>query len=117
MQHWNEPASHSMRMQHSDEIKDLSKIFHEQLTNLNIPSEFSYIWLPEEEKDEHMFWATWSEVKKGKTITNSKSVIYPLDKKEPYTAACFDAWKVVYRFMSLKYQPKKLLSFLQHGKT
>jgi signal transduction histidine kinase len=82
----------SMMMQHSDEVKDLSKIFHEQLIALDIPSEFSYIWLPDEEKHEHMFWATWLESKKGKLTTQSKSVIYPLDKSEPYTAACFDAW-------------------------
>ena len=82
----------SMQMQHSDEIKDLSKIFHEQLIVLNIPSEFSYVWLPEEDKQEHMFWATWSETTKGSTATLSKSVVYPLDKTEPYTAACYKAW-------------------------
>ncbi len=82
----------SMQMQHSDEIKDLSKIFHEQLHVLNIPSEFSYVWLPEEDKEEHMFWATWSETTKGSTSTLSKSVVYPLDKSEPYTAACYKAW-------------------------
>jgi signal transduction histidine kinase len=83
----------SMIMQHSDEVKDLSKVFHEQLIALEIPSEFSYIWLPDEQKEEHMFWATWSETKNGKLTTESKSVIYPLDKSEPYTAACFDAWE------------------------
>ena len=82
----------SMQMQHSDEIKDLSKIFHEQLLVLKIPSEFSYVWLPEEEKKEHMFWATWSETTKNVTSTQSKSVVYPLDKSEPYTAACYKAW-------------------------
>ena len=82
----------SMQMQHSDEIKDLSKIFHEQLHVLNIPTEFSYVWLPEEDKQEHMFWATWSETTKGSTSTLSKSVVYPLDKTEPYTAACYKAW-------------------------
>ena len=82
----------SMQMQHSDEIKDLSKIFHEQLLVLKIPSEFSYVWLPEEDKHEHMFWATWSETTKKVTSTKSKSVVYPLDKSEPYTAACYKAW-------------------------
>ncbi len=82
----------SMMMQHSDEVKDLSKIFHEQLIALNIPSEFSYIWLPNEQNNDHMFWATWSETKNGKSITQSKSIVYPLDKSEPYTAACFEAW-------------------------
>jgi len=103
--------SHSMQMQHSEEIKDLSKIFHKQLTGLDIPSEFSYIWLPEEEKGEHMFWATWSENKKGKTITNSKSVIYPLDKSEPYTAACFDAWKSDIPVHVTKIQPEEVVQF------
>ncbi|MCF8403698.1 MAG: hypothetical protein K9H58_07125 [Bacteroidales bacterium] len=85
--------NHSIIMQHSNEVKDLSKVFHEQLIALEIPSEFSYIWLPDEQKEEHMFWATWSENKNGMVTTQSKSVIYPLDKSEPYTAACFKAWE------------------------
>ncbi|MGB4844699.1 MAG: ATP-binding protein [Ferruginibacter sp.] len=83
----------SMLMQHSQEIQDLSKIFHEQLHELQIPSEFSYIWLPDEKKGEHLFWATWTEQTKNSLSTESKSIVYPLDKKEKYTAACFKAWK------------------------
>jgi len=83
----------SMVMQHSNEIQDLSKIFHDQLIALNIPSEFSYVWLPNEEKADHMFWATWTETTKGISSTNSNSIIYPLDKTEPYTAACYKAWQ------------------------
>jgi len=83
----------SMLMQHSQEIQNLSKIFHEQLLELQIPSEFSYIWLPDESNAEHIFWATWTEQTKNALSTESKSIVYPLDKKEKYTAACFKAWQ------------------------
>ncbi|HKK40168.1 MAG TPA: ATP-binding protein [Cryomorphaceae bacterium] len=83
----------SMLMQHSDEIKGISDVFHQQLLELNIPSEFSYVWLPDESKNNHQFWASWAEQKKGELIFNSKQVTYPLDKSEPYTAACYKAWE------------------------
>jgi signal transduction histidine kinase len=82
----------SMLMQHSDEIKSISNIFHEQLLLLDIPSEFSYVWLPDEASQSHQFWASWSEKNEGGTTLQSKQVTYPLDKSEPYTAACFAAW-------------------------
>ncbi|MCL6257645.1 ATP-binding protein [Aquiflexum sp. TKW24L] len=82
----------SMLMQHSDEIKSISNIFHEQLLLLGIPSEFSYVWLPDEASQSHQFWASWSEKNKGGNTLQSKQVTYPLDKTEPYTAACYAAW-------------------------
>ncbi|NVK50838.1 MAG: GHKL domain-containing protein, partial [Cyclobacteriaceae bacterium] len=82
----------SMLMQHSDEIKTISNTFHQQLLELGIPSEFSYVWLPDESNQEHQFWASWSETENGKTLFKSKQITYPLDKSEPYTKACFDAW-------------------------
>ncbi|HCB47422.1 MAG TPA: hypothetical protein DEP37_13465, partial [Algoriphagus sp.] len=82
----------SMLMKHSDEIKSISTIFHQQLLVLDIPSEFSYVWLPDEPNGEHQFWASWSEEENGKVIYLSKQVTYPLDKSEPYTKACFEAW-------------------------
>ena len=105
-----------MQMQHSDEIKDLSKIFHEQLLVLNIPSEFSYVWLPEEDKEEHMFWATWSETAKGATATLSKSVVYPLDKSEPYTAACYNAWASEEQVHITKILPEETVGFFSEWK-
>jgi signal transduction histidine kinase len=83
----------SMLMQHSDEIKGISDVFHQQLLELNIPTEFSYVWLPDESKNNHQFWASWAENKKGKLTFSSKQVTYPLDKTEPYTAACYKAWE------------------------
>ncbi len=83
----------SMLMQHSDEITNISDVFHQQLLELNIPTEFSYVWLPDESKNNHQFWASWAEQKKGELIFNSKQVTYPLDKTEPYTAACYQAWE------------------------
>jgi signal transduction histidine kinase len=82
----------SMLMQHSDEIKNISEVFHQQLLGLNIPTEFSYVWLPDESKNIHQFWASWAEEKKGDVIFRSKQVTYPLDKTESYTAACYAAW-------------------------
>ena len=84
--------SRSLLMQHSDEITSVSKIFHEQLLHLGIPSEFSYVWLPDEAEGTHQFWASWSDNERGREVFSSKQVTYPLDKSEPYTAACFAAW-------------------------
>jgi signal transduction histidine kinase/ketosteroid isomerase-like protein len=82
----------SMMMKHSDEIDTVSNVFHEQLTLLGIPTEFSYVWLPDEDNQTHQFWASWSEENNGETTLHSKQITYPLDKSEPYTAACFEAW-------------------------
>ena len=81
----------SMAMQHSSELNDISKIFHEQLQSLGIDTEFSYVWLPNEEAGNHLFWATWSEKENNGEIQTS-AITYPLDKTEPYTAACFADW-------------------------
>ena len=82
----------SMLMKHSDEIKSISNAFHEQLIHLGIPSEFSYVWLPDEANKSHQFWASWTEMIAGEDTLQSKQVTYPLDKSEPYTAACYEAW-------------------------
>lgn len=83
----------SMLMQHSNELDATSKIFHEQLVSLGIESEFSYVWLPDVENKTHKFWAAWTEKKKDSELIKSESFIYNLDKNEPYTAACFEAWE------------------------
>lgn len=83
----------SMLMQHSGELNEISKTFHEQLLLLGIDSEFSFVWLPDEEKQEHMFWATWVSEKYGVPKYHSKAINYPLDKTEPGTAACYVAWE------------------------
>ena len=83
----------SMLMQHSNELDKTSKVFHEQLRLLGIDSEFSYLWLPDEEKSNHLFWATWYENQKGKTVFKNRAVNYPLDKTEPAIAECYAAWE------------------------
>ncbi|WP_248912355.1 sensor histidine kinase [Gelidibacter algens] len=83
----------SMLMQHSNELDKTSQVFHEQLHLLGIDSEFSYLWLPDEKKSEHQFWATWFEEKKGKIQYKNKAVTYPLDKTYPAIAACYVAWE------------------------
>jgi len=83
----------SMIMQHSNELDDALRVFHEQVLLLGINSEFSYLWLPDEEKDNHLFWATWAEHQNGSSIFKSKALTYDLERTEPYTAVCIAAWK------------------------
>ncbi|QCX38453.1 GHKL domain-containing protein [Aureibaculum algae] len=83
----------SMLMQHSDELNTTTQVFHEQLQLLGIDSEFSYLWLPDETEQNHLFWATWNETNNRKTIYKNKAVTFPLDKKEPSIDACYVAWE------------------------
>lgn len=83
----------SIMMQHSSELNDISKTFHEQLLSLGIDSEFSFVWLPDEDKHEHLFWATWVNEKNGAAQYQSKAIKYPLDKTEPGTAKCYTDWE------------------------
>ena len=81
----------SMIMQHSNELDDTLRVFHEQVLHLNIPSGFSFLWLPDEHKDRHIFWAVWAE--NNSTVFKSKAINYPLDRNEPATAQCLIDWK------------------------
>ncbi|MDQ3143246.1 MAG: hypothetical protein M3Q56_13465, partial [Bacteroidota bacterium] len=83
----------SMIMQHSKELDDTLRVFHQQVLLLGINSEFSYLWLPDEEKDQHIFWATWAEQQNNSTIFKSKALNYPLDRNEPATTKCIVDWK------------------------
>ena len=65
----------------------------EQLLALGIPSEFSYVWLPDEASGKHQFWATWTSEEDGEPVHRSRALTYDLDKSEPSTAACFAAWE------------------------
>ena len=80
----------SMMMQHSNELNKTCQVFHEQVQLLGIESEFSYLWLPEEDKKEHVFWATWQE---NSSEFKNKLVSYPLDKSDPAIAECYVAWE------------------------
>ncbi len=101
----------SMMMQHSDELNTTSNVFHEQLLLLGLPSEFSYVWLPDETNGTHMFWATWSEQANGEVTSRSKSYTYPLDKSEPYTAACFEMWESDDDVFVNRIQPEEVEGF------
>ncbi|MEP7143459.1 MAG: ATP-binding protein [Ferruginibacter sp.] len=97
----------SMIMQHSKELDDTLRVFHEQVQLLGIHSAFSFLWLPDEDKNRHIFWAAWAENgsvgstfspdtqagKNGSTVFKSKSTNYPLDRNEPATAQCLVDWK------------------------
>jgi signal transduction histidine kinase/coenzyme F420-reducing hydrogenase delta subunit/ketosteroid isomerase-like protein len=85
--------SRSMTMQHSEELHEIVKDFHERILLLGIDSEFSYVWLPEEAKGEHLFWATWKEDVNGEASYHTRAITYPLDTAEPYTATCFKDWR------------------------
>ena len=81
----------SMIMQHSKELDDTLKVFHEQVLLLGIPSAFSFLWLPDEKNDRHIFWAAWKE--NDTASFKSKAINYPLDRNEPATAQCLIDWK------------------------
>jgi signal transduction histidine kinase len=101
----------SMLMQHSSELNEISKTFHEQLLLLGIDSEFSFVWLPDEEKQEHMFWATWASEVNGTFHYRSKAIKYPLDKTEPGTAACYVAWESGQPVHETFVSPGEIVSF------
>ncbi|MBL0183519.1 MAG: hypothetical protein IPP96_15000 [Chitinophagaceae bacterium] len=81
----------SMIMQHSNELDDTLRVFHEQVLLLGIPSAFSFLWLPDEKNDRHIFWAAWKEI--NSAVYKSKAINYPLDRNEPATAQCLIDWK------------------------
>ncbi|MGZ3925894.1 MAG: hypothetical protein ACXVJG_02995 [Mucilaginibacter sp.] len=81
----------SMIMQHSSELDDTLRVFHQQVLLLGIPSAFSFLWLPDEDKDRHIFWAAWAE--NNSNDFRSKAIDYPLDRNEPATAQCLVDWK------------------------
>ncbi len=81
----------SMLMQHSKELDDTLRVFHEQILLLGINSAFSFLWLPDEEKGRHIFWAAWAE--NNSKFFKSKAIDYPLDRNEPATAQCLIDWK------------------------
>jgi len=90
----------SMIMQHSKELDDTLRVFHEQVLLLGINSAFSFLWLPDEDKDRHIFWAAWAEnipgeqtIKNNSTIFRSKAIDYPLDRHDPATKQCLVDWK------------------------
>jgi hypothetical protein len=83
----------SLRMQHSSELVATSAVFHEQLLALGVPTEFSYVWLPDEAAEKHQFWATWTDEEDDEPVHRSRAVTYDLDRTEPWTAACFAAWE------------------------
>ena len=83
----------SLQMHHSSELNEVSNVFHEQLLLLGIDSEFSFVWLPGESRDDHLFWTTWTETVNGEAVIHSKSVSYPLDLSDPYNATCIADWE------------------------
>ena len=90
----------SMLMQHSTELDDTLRVFHQQVLLLGIHSAFSFLWLPDEKKGRHIFWAAWAEKaaagqqgENRSTVFKSKAIDYPLDRNEPATAQCLFDWK------------------------
>lgn len=81
----------SMMMQHSNELDDTLRVFHEQVLLLGIHSAFSFLWLPDENSNQHIFWAAWAE--NNSTDFKSKAINYPLNRNEPATAQCLIDWK------------------------
>ncbi len=103
--------SRTMGMQHSSELNEISKSFHEQLLLLGIDSEFSFVWLPDEVKNEHLFWATWVSEENGVPQFQSRAIHYPLDKTEPGTAACYVAWESGHPVHETFVPPDEIVAF------
>lgn len=106
----------SMIMQHSKELDDTLKVFHEQVLLLGIPSAFSYLWLPDEDSDRHIFWAAWGENENGSTIFKSKAINYPLDRNDPATAKCLSDWKSDVPVHSYHLPPPEVENYLASWK-
>jgi len=101
----------SMIMQHSNELDDTLRVFHEQVLLLGINSAFSFLWLPDEEKSNHIFWAAWAEHIDETTIFKSKAITYPLDRNEPATAQCLIDWKSGEAVFSYAVPPEGVQSY------
>ena len=99
----------SMLMQHSKELDETLRVFHQQVLSLGIPSAFSFLWLPDEEKDRHIFWAAWAE--NNSSDFNSKAINYPLDRNEPATALCLSDWKSDEPVVSYHVEPAGVESY------
>jgi len=102
----------SMLMQHSRELNEVSSVFHEQLLLLGIDSEFSFVWLPSESREDHLFWTTWTETVNGKSVFHSKSIRYPLDLSDPYNATCIADWESGVSVYEHFVPPKDIANFL-----
>jgi signal transduction histidine kinase len=90
----------SMVMQHSNELDTTLRVFHEQILSLGIESAFSFLWLPDEEKQQHIFWAAWAEnilpelsFNNEADVFNSKAINYQLNRNDAATAQCLADWK------------------------
>jgi len=99
----------SMLMQHSNELNDTLRVFHQQVLLLGINSAFSFLWLPDEDKDRHIFWAAWAE--NNTTVFKSKATNYPLDRNEPATAQCLIDWKSGQPVISYHVPPEAVESY------
>src|SRR6185436_18846113 len=66
----------SMIMQHSKELDDTLRVFHQQVLLLGINSAFSFLWLPDEDKDRHIFWAAWAENISGEYVAKNSSTVF-----------------------------------------
>jgi hypothetical protein len=97
----------SMLMQHSDQLDDTLRVFHEQVLLIGIPSAFSFLWLPDDQNDKHIFWAAWAERNSGdpSNAYKSKAINYPLDRNDPATAQCLIDWKSGQRVFSYHVPP------------
>ncbi|MBK8496742.1 MAG: hypothetical protein IPL50_18445 [Chitinophagaceae bacterium] len=94
----------SMLMQRSEQLDDTLRAFHEQVLLLGIHSAFSFLWLPDEQNERHIFWAAWEE----NNLFKSKAINYPLDRNEPATAQCLIDWKSNEPVYSYHVQPAEV---------
>jgi len=96
-------------MQHSSELDNTLRVFHELVLRLGIHSAFSFLWLPDEEKDRHIFWAAWAE--NNSSAFRSKAINYQLNRNEPATAQCLIDWKGNQPVVSYRVPPAAVESY------
>ncbi len=105
----------SMLMQHSEQLDETLRVFHEQVLLMGIDSAFSFLWLPDDKNDRHIFWAAWAEEQtsdqNGRPEFKSKAINYPLDRQEPATAQCLVDWKSDQRVHTYHVPPANVVGY------
>ena len=105
----------SMIMQHSKELDDTLRVFHEQVLLLGINSAFSFLWLPDEEKDRHIFWAAWAE-NNFKMILRARPLIIRLTEMNLQRHNVLLIGKAINLLFHIMYHLPEWKVILQHGR-
>jgi signal transduction histidine kinase/ketosteroid isomerase-like protein len=93
-------------MSNSNELKEISHVFGDQMRQLKIDWQFSYFWLIDEDIDDNTFWITWPD--------NHTSVTsYSLSEADQYTRECLVVWRSGEKIHSNHIPPEGVGNFLE----